>query len=179
MRIYQNDYLGVRIEVPNEWELTSWRHAYTGSDFQTRDDDLPTGDQRTKFLFTACLFARPALVDADIELSLFRLDPGEFMLDSLMTNLRRQRECDMSYGIDTSIAQESTWKIGGVKFQFVEQLSKRKTGSSRYRFFFRPLADEFWLYGKVAGHRDSAYEAAINIVGAMRCTGLAASGPKE
>jgi hypothetical protein len=173
---YENQYLGVRIEVPDQWELTSWQHTHVGSDFQTRDNDLPTGNQRSKFLFTACLFGRPPMVDADIELSIYRLDPGENMRDGLITNFTRQREYYTSHGIDTSIVQESTWIIGGVSFQFVEQLSKSRNGTSRYRFFFHPLGDEFWLYGKIAGHRDSAYEAAIKIAGAIKFPGLVARG---
>lgn len=137
--------------------------------YQASDDDLPgKGREGSRFLFTAALHPpeSEALVDADIELSVFRLSQGSDMQTSLVENFERER--DNGYGILTPFIKEGVWTVGGVDFTYVDQESK--TGIDRYRFFFRPLAEDLWLYGKIAGYERRAYEEALPIVEGMTFT---------
>jgi hypothetical protein len=123
------------------------------------------GKCASKFLFTAALHPpeSEALVDADIELSVFRLSPGEDMRKTLVENFERERACYESNGIATSLTKEGVWTLGSMDFTYIDQVSKTRTGQSRYRFFFRPLHEAFWLYGKIAGHKRRAFEEALEI----------------
>jgi hypothetical protein len=132
MQTYENAYYGLHIDFPEKWRLVSWKHAKIGrssrSAYQARDDDLPRkGPCASKFLFTACLYSpeSEALVDADVELSVFRLAEGEHMRQTLLENHERQRAYYESNGIATSIAKEGTWKISGVDFGFVLHFLKK------------------------------------------------------
>jgi hypothetical protein len=177
MKTYENRYFRLRLDFPETWKLTSWRHTPVArswqSAYQARDDDLPRkGKCASKFLFTAALHPpeSEALVGADIELSVFRLSAGEDMRTSLIENFERQRAYYESNGIVTSIAKEGVWAIGSTEFTYVDQESKTRNGQSWYRFFFRPLHETFWLYGKIAGHKRQAYEEALGIVEGLRST---------
>jgi hypothetical protein len=177
MKTYENSYLRLRLDFPNTWKLTSWRHAKIArawqAAYQASDDDLPKkGKRRSKFLFTAALHPpqSKALVDADIELSVFRLSPGEDMRHSLVENFEQERAYCESNGILTSITREGVWSLGSMDFTYVDQDSSTRNGHSRYRFFFRPLHKSFWLYGKIAGHKPQAYEEALRIVEGLKFT---------
>lgn len=177
MKTYENSYFHLRLDFPDTWNLTSWRHTKIArswqSAYQAKDDDLPKkGKCASKFLFTAALHPpeSEALVDADIELSVFRLSPGEDMRTSLVENFERQRAYYESNGIVTSIIEEGAWNIGGMDFTYVDEESKSRSGNSRYRFFFRPHDQTFWLYGKIAGHKRQAYDDAIEIVERLKST---------
>src|SRR5262245_22469378 len=113
MKIYENAYFRLRLGFPETWRLTSWRHTKIPpewrSAYQTRDDELPVaGKCASKFLFTAAVHPpeSEARVDADIEMSVFRLSPGEEMRTSLLENFERERAYYESNGIETSINRE-------------------------------------------------------------------------
>lgn len=179
MKTYENSFFRLRLDFPDTWTLTSWRHAKIArslqSAYQAKDDDLPKkGKCASRFLFTATLQSpeSEARVDADIELSVFRLSPGEDMRASLVENFERQRAHYESNGIVTSIIKEGAWTIGGLDFTYLDQESKTRSGLTRYRFLFRPHHDAFWLYAKIAGHTRQAYDEALEIVEALKSTGL-------
>ena len=176
MQTYENAYFGLRIGFPEKWKVVSWKHAKidrsSRSAYQTRDDDLPSkGPCASKFLFTACWYTpeSEALIDADVEVSVFRLAADEDMRRSLLENHERMRADYESNGIATSIVKEGTWTISGTDFGYVDEESKSRSGTSRYRFFFRRIDSVFWLYGKIAGHKKRAFSEAIKIVEAMTC----------
>jgi hypothetical protein len=178
MRTYENAYFGLRIDVPDRWNLVSWKHVKIGrpgqSAYQTRDDELPApGACPSKFLFTAALYSAEsvALIDADLEISVFRVEMGEDFRSGLIKNieLRREGYASGDFGMVTSIIEQGTWWVDGIDFGFVDEETKSRTGHSRYRFFFRHVADAHWLYGKVAGHKKPDYQEAVRIVEAMRC----------
>jgi hypothetical protein len=171
MKTYENSYFRLRLDFPDAWKLTCWRHTKIArtlqSAYQAKDDDLPKkGKCASKFLFTAALHLpeSEALIDADIELSVFRLSLGEDMRTSLVENFARERAYYESSGIVTSIVKEGAWTIGGVDFTYVDQESKSRSRLSRYRFLFRPHHEAFWLSGKIAGHERQAYDEALGIV---------------
>jgi hypothetical protein len=175
MKTYENSYFRLRLAFPDTWKLTSWRRTRIARSsqaaYQAKDDDLPKkGKCASKFLFTAALHPpeSDALVDADIELSVFRLSAGDDMRTSLIENFERERDYYKSNGIVTSIAKEGVWAIGSTEFTYVDQESKTRSGHSWYRFFFRPVLETFWLYGKIAGHKRQAYEEALGIVGGLK-----------
>lgn len=178
MKTYENSYFRLRLDLPDTWELTSWQHAKIvrswQSAYQTKDDDLPMkGNRASKFLFTATVHPpeSDARVDADIELSVMRLSPGEDMRTSLVENFERQRAYYESNGIITAITMEGVWTVGSIEFTYVDQESKTRSGHSQYRFFFAPHHERFWLYGKIAGHKRRAYEEALEIVEGLKSTG--------
>jgi hypothetical protein len=175
MQTYQNDYFGLQIDFPDHWKLVSWRHAKINrshrSMYQTSDDDLPTtGPRNSKFLFTAALYApeSSALVDADIEMSIFRVKPSEDMRQSLIENFERQREFYKSNGVTTSITNDGNVAINGVEFGIVDQESKSSARRNWYRFLYRRVDKTLWLYVKIAGHKKPAFAEAIGIVSAMQ-----------
>lgn len=177
MKTYENTYFRLRLDVPDAWKLTSWQHTKIARSwkhlYQTRDDDLPkTGERASKFLFTAVLHPpeSEAMVDADIELSVFRLLPGADMRASLVENFERQRAYYESNGIVTSIVKEGARTIGGMDFTYVDQESKTRSGLSRYRFFFRRHDETLWLYGKIAGHKQQPYHEALEILEGLKST---------
>ncbi|MGI9427094.1 MAG: hypothetical protein ACR2NM_00435 [Bythopirellula sp.] len=177
MKTYENNFFRFRLEFPDTWKLTSWHHAQIArswqSAYQAKDDDLPKkGKCATKFLFTAALHPpeSEAIVDADIELSVFRLSQIEDMRTSLVENFERQRAYYESNGIVTSIVNEGAWNLGGIDFTYVDQESKSRRKHSWYRFFFRPHDEVFWLYGKIAGHKRQAYDHALEIVSGFKST---------
>jgi len=92
------------------------------------------------------------------------------MRTSLVENFERQRAYYESNGIVTSIVKEGAWTIGGMDFTYVDQESKTRSGMSRYRFFFRPHHEAFWLYGKIAGHKRQAYDEAVEIMEGLQST---------
>jgi hypothetical protein len=176
MQTYENAYYGLRIDFPDKWNLVSWKHAKIGrssrSAFQTRDDDLPSkGLCASKILFTACLYSPESqvLVDADIEFSVFRLAEGEDMRQTLLENHERQHASYEADGIATSITKEGTWRISGIDFGYVDDESKTPSAHSQYRFLFRRVDEVFWLYCKIAGHKEWAFNEAIKIMEAMQC----------
>lgn len=177
MKTYENSYFRLCLDFPDTWKLTSWRHTKIArswrSAYQATDDDLPrTGKSASKFLFTAALHPpeSPAIVVADIELSVRRLSPGEDMRASLVENLERQRAHYETQGIVTPMIQEGTWTIGGMDFTYVDQESTTRSGMSRYRFILRPHHEVFWFYGKIAGHTREAYDEAVGIVQGLKRT---------
>lgn len=177
MRTYKNSYFRLCLDFPDTWKLTSWQHTKIArswqSAYQAKDDDLPRkGKCASKFLFTAALHPpeSEALIDADIEVSVFRLSPGEDMWTSLVENFERQRASYESNGIAASIVKDGVWTIGGMDFTFVDQESKTRSGLSRYRFFFRPHHNAFWLYGKIASHKPKAFDTALEIVDGLKST---------
>jgi len=177
MNTYENTYFRFRLDFPDVWKLTSWQHTKIARAwklaYQAKDDDLPKeGVCTSKFLFTAAVHPpeSEALVDADIELSVFRLSPGEDMRTSVVENFERQRAYYESNGIVTTITKEGMWAVGGMEFTYVDQESKTRSKHSRYRFFFRPLHEAFWLYGKIAGHKWQVYEEALEVVEGLKST---------
>ena len=177
MKTYNNSYFRLRLDFPDTWRLTSWRHtklACSGkAACQAKDDDLPgEGNCTSKFLFTAALHSpdSEASVDGDIEVSVFRLAPGEDMRTFLVENLERQRRYYESNGIATSITKEGVWTLGGMDFAFLDQESKTRTSHSQYRFFFCPFHEAFWLYGKIAGHKGQAFQEALGILDGLKST---------
>ena len=88
----------------------------------------------------------------------------------MVENFERQRAYYESNGIITSITKEGVWTVGCMDFKYVDQESKTRSGCRRYRFFYRPLHEAFWLYGKIAGHKGHAFEEAVRIVEGLRCT---------
>jgi hypothetical protein len=172
MKTYTNSYFRLGLDFPDAWELTSWRHSKISrswqSLYQARDDELPTeGKCTSKFLFTAARHPpeSEALVDPDIEFSVFYVSPAEDMRKSLVDNFERQRAYYESSGIVNSIAKEGVWTVGSMEFSYVDQESKSRRGQSWFRFIFRPFNKTFWLYGKIAGHKRHAhYEEALEIV---------------
>jgi hypothetical protein len=141
--------------------------------YQARDDESPVeGKCASKFLFTAerCPREREGYVDADIELSLFQLSPGEDMRKTVIENFERQRAMYANNGIKTSISKEGTWIVGGIGFTHIDQENESRSGHSRYRFFFQPLPDALWLYGKIAGHKPQAYIEALEVVEGLTFT---------
>jgi len=93
------------------------------------------------------------------------------MRTSLVENFERQRAYYESNGIVMAITKEGVWTVGSIEFTYVDQESTTGSGQSRYRFFFRPHDDGFWLYGKIAGHKRRAYEDALEIVEGLKPTG--------
>lgn len=178
MKTYESHYFHLRIDFPDTWTLTSWQHVKIGrtwrSAYQTSDDDLPEKrPDATKFLFTAALHPpdSQALVHADVEVSVFRLAPDDDMRTSLVENLERLSEHYHRSGISASLTGEGVWTIGGVDFTYVDQELKSGT-TNWYRFYFRPLHENLWLYGKIAGHQRRAYyEEALAIAAGMTFTG--------
>ncbi len=177
MKTYENHYFRLRLEFPDTWQLTNWRHTKIArswqSAYQAKDDDLPkVGRCASKFLFTAALHPaeNEAIVDADIELSVSRLAPGDDMRTSLVENFDRQRAYYESNGILTSITEEGVWTVGDMDFTYVDQESKTSRRESRYRFFFRPALEGFWLYGKIAALKRRAYEEALGVVEGLKST---------
>jgi hypothetical protein len=177
MNTYENRYFHIRLDFPDTWKLTSWRHTKIArssqSAYQARDDDLPKKRKcASKFLFTAALHPAQseALVDADVELSVYLLSPGEDMRTTLVENFERECAYYESNGIATSITREGVWTLGSLDFTYVDQESKTRAGRSQYRFFFRPLHEAFWLYGKIAGHKQKAYKDALKIVEGLKST---------
>lgn len=175
MPAYENADFGIQIEFPEKWKLVSWKHGSVGrssrSAYQSRDDELPTkGPQASRFLFTACLHPpeSEAMVEADIEFSVFRLAEGEDLRQTLLQNCQRRSAQYQSGGIASSIFTEGTWTLGNVDFGYVDEHSKREGGQSRYRFFFRRMEGILWFYGKIAGHRDAAFAEALQIVEALK-----------
>ncbi len=75
-----------------------------------------------------------------------------------------------SNGIVTSITKEGVWTVGSRDFAYVDEESKTRTSDSRYRFFFRPFHESFWLYGKIAGHKWQAFQEALEIVEGLKST---------
>jgi hypothetical protein len=175
---YENEYFGLRIDFPRKRKVVSWKQTKKitpswRSLFQTRDEDMPRkGSCDSKFLFTACLYSRKseALLDAEIEISVFRLKPGEDMRQGIVESFERERLHYQSHGITTTITKQGNWAISGVDFDYVDEQSKTRTRCCQYRFFFRRYTDVFWLYGKIAGHRKRSFSEAIKIVEAMKCT---------
>ncbi len=177
MKTYENTFFQIRLSFPDTWDLTSWRHTRIArlwqSAYQAKDDDLPgKGNETSKFLFTAALHPPEsnAVVDADIELSVFLLSPGENMRTSLVENVERERQHNESSGIARTLIKEGVWTIGGMDFSCVDQESKTRNSHARFRFIFRPQRETFWLYGKIAGHKIQAYFDALEIVEGLRST---------
>jgi hypothetical protein len=177
MKTYENRYFRLRLDFPDSWKLTSWRHTKIARSsqpaYQARDDDLPKkGKCASKFLFTAALHPAEseALVHADVELSIFLLSPGEDMRTTLVENFERERAYYERNGIVTSITKERVWTLGSLDFTYIDQELKTRTGRSQYRFFFRPLHEAFWFYGKIAGHKRQAYKEALKIVEGLKPT---------
>lgn len=90
------------------------------------------------------------------------------MRTSLVENFERQRAYYESNGIVSSIIREGAWKLRSGEFTFVDQESQSHGGHNWYRFFFRPLHDALWLYGKISGHRPQAYDQAVEIVEGLK-----------
>jgi|SRR5262245_1686565 len=174
MPTYENAHFGLRLDIPDHWLLVSWRHSVLcrpgQSAYQTRDDELPASGPRTSmFLFTASLKSAESevAVDAEIELSVFRVQAGTDFRAGLIKNI--ELRCRRDRGSSTSITGQGTWPVGGVDFGFADEEYRNLGRVSRYRYYFRPIDDVYWLYGKIAGHTKPAYEEAIGIVGAMKC----------
>jgi hypothetical protein len=175
MKTYENRFFRFRLVFPDAWQLTSWRHTNIArsvqSAYQAADNDLPKrGQCGSKFLFTAALHPPESvvLVDADIELSVFRLSPSEDLRTSLVQNFERQRVYYENSGIESTIVEEGAWTIGGMDFTYLDEDSKSRSGHSWYRFFFRPHHEAVWLYGKIAGHKRPAYHEALKILEGLK-----------
>jgi phosphoribosyl-AMP cyclohydrolase len=177
MKTYENSYFRFRLDFPDTWLLKSWRHTKIAnscqSAYQARDNDLPKkGKCPSKFLFTAALHSpeSEALIDADIEMSVFRLSPGEDFRTSLVENFERQRAHYESNGIVSSIIKEGVWTVGCMDFVYVDEESRTRTSHNRYRFFFRPFHEAFWFYGKIAGHKGQVFDEVLEIVEGLKST---------
>jgi hypothetical protein len=160
MRAYDNAFFGLRIDIPDTWELVSSKHAKISRPwralYQARDDDLPVRGGGPRFLFTAngCAPASAAVVEASIELSVFRLAPGEDLHDTMVANMRREGR---------QSGREGRWAIGGVEFGFVEQSVKTSGGTGAIRFAYSRFQDALWLYAKIAGYRQDSFAEAVRI----------------
>lgn len=186
MASYENSFLDLRIEFPPTWNLVSWKNSRINRNrrrlYQMKDNDLPSKSARScqtsKFLFTAELPAAesPAMVDADIEISVFRLTPDEDLGESMRENFRRDnayRERNGIVGIERS---EGHWKINGVDFRYHNVELNGGDRESHYRFFFCRIDDVHWLYGKIAAHKEGAFEEALSIVAEMNWRGAGNGG---
>ena len=89
---YANSYLGFSIAIPSDWKVLSWRHtrldASRHCEYQFRDDDLPREVDRFKVLINASLYTPGSDIelDAEIELAIYRLTPGDELRASLLEN---------------------------------------------------------------------------------------------
>lgn len=183
MQTYENRHFGFRLDFPDNWTLTSWKHLSPGctleSGYQKSDDEVPKNDDLASlFLFKSVLHGpdSEAIVDGDIEMSVFRLDPREDMRTSIVENAARERPYYAGNGIVKSIVGEGRWNLDGMDFRYLDEESQARGETSRYRFFFRPLGEGLWLYGKIAGHGSEAFENARAIVeGLMVLTFLTAA----
>lgn len=162
MTTVHNSHFDLSLTFPSTWDVTwrgnpastpEWRSAY-----QLTDDDLPELN-KSKFICTAVLpvAGRPAMSNANIELSVVRKARGQ----TLRTELRNNLEGSI-------IIEEGTWISPRSAFWHID--TERPTGR-RWRFAVCPMNDEgVWLYGKVSGRNPELFASAVKIFESMTAT---------
>lgn len=135
MKTYKNEYLTIRIDVPDTWNICSWRNTKFNrvlkSLYQSSDDDKP-GKNGHKLLFTAEL-RNPlyeAMLDASIELSIVHCPYQKSIRSSIIENHERMRQGYKNNGIICSITMEGTWAIDGKNFSYIDTVSKSRDNES-------------------------------------------------
>lgn len=157
VKTYTNDYFGLRIDVPEPWELVSWKTATIARDwrqhFQMRDDEIPDEERIGKFLFTAHRYSplSRATLDASIEVCVFRLAPG-MTLDGRLTHLRSKSEIDGS----------GMWEVGGAMYAYCDKDLRRPDGGT-IRSAYHRFSDGVWVEAKISGYEDQFFQDALRI----------------
>ena len=160
MSQYTSEFFGLRIDIPDSWELVSWRHSNIDRSsralYQSRDDDLPQRVGTSKFLFTANRYAAKskAIVNAGIELSAYLFSETESLWDTLRANLAREGRTG---------GPDQTWVIDGIEFSYLDQAVATSAGPGAIRFVCRRISPTLWLYGKIAGYSAESFAEAVGI----------------
>jgi hypothetical protein len=174
---YENPVIGFRLEVPGDWELKGWKTSQLDRSarqlFQARDDDLPTKAGSSRFIVVARKYkpGSSAVVDCDIETSLFREPRGYDFLAAILGNRAATSAYYRTAGIESHRVGHGDWLLGEQRFSFVDQKNASQWGTSRYRFAFRPLNDTLWFYAKIAGHSEQAFGDALAAFATIRLAG--------
>ncbi len=135
MQLYENEYLGLRMKVPDHWSLLSHQHTRMSAQwrdlYQHANDDLPSTDQ-AKFLFTA------SLLEADNFTAKCVLEVS--ICDAIWI---AALNADSGQGI-------SRENIGNYSF-----LSYREAiGESAWvKFFWEQVKANYWIYIKTACYK--------------------------
>lgn len=159
-RAYGNAYFGLRFDIPETWELVSWKDSKIDRSwrplYQARDDELPQNVGASKFLFTASRYApgSQALVDASIEMSVQRLSAEADLRDSLLSSI--------ALGGRTPGGQGKC-EAGGLEFDYVDEVMVSGGRTAYFRFAFRRLEPSLWLYAKIAGYTPEHFQEAVRV----------------
>jgi hypothetical protein len=171
MEVYENNYFGMRLQIPDPWKLTCAKTSKKIAKakrtiFQRRDDEFPEpGDYTSKCLFVASRPdpESPAMVEGDIEVLVFRRPPDHDMGKQIAESFAGQQEYYRSNGLELTQSEERAWRVADRDFRAIDRESKSKGKLSCYRFFFLRFEEELWLYGKIAGHKEGVFAEALQI----------------